>query len=169
MRVSIVPAQITTVEDKIAGNISVQQALLLGIPILAGFIIAVILPPSGEFVTYKIVIVAILFAICGALAFRIKGRIVAKWIALFAVYIARPRYFIYNKNTSYLRDVVQTQPIETEDINSIPVAKKSEIVVKKIAPHEFARLERFALDTRSRMKFEVGKKGKLNVRITETE
>jgi len=169
MRISIVPAQITTVEDKIAGNISVQQAVLLGIPVLAGFIIAVILPPSGEFVTYKIVIVAILFAICGSLALRIKERIVAKWIALFAIYIARPRYFIYNKNTSYLRDIVQSQPVETEYVDIVPTMKKRETNVNKIAPHEFARLERFALDTRSKMKFEVGKKGKLNVRITETE
>ena len=169
MRVSIVPAQITTVEDKIAGNISVQQAALLGIPILAGFAIAVVLPPSGEFVAYKMMVVAALFVICGLLALRIKGRIVAKWIMLFAVYMTRPRYFIYNKNTSYLRDVAQVQTVDAKADAPLPHQKKHDIKIGKIAPHEFARLESFALDTRARMKFEVGKKGKLNVRITETE
>lgn len=169
MRVSIVPAQITTVEDKIAGNISVQQAMLLGIPVLAGFIIAVILPPSGEFVTYKIVTVAILFAICGSLALRIKGRIVAKWIALFAVYMSRPRYFVYDKNTSYLRTTSENKDVEAEPVQTVVTPRKRKSSINKIAPHEFVRLKHLALDTRSKMKFEVGKKGKLNVRITEAE
>jgi hypothetical protein len=169
MRISIVPAQITTVEDKIAGNISVQQAALLGIPLLFGFVVALVFPPSGQFVAYKIAIVATLFVICGSLAIRIKGRIVAKWLKLFAIYSARPRYYIYDKNTSYLRDDNLDNFAETETVKTAPTIKKPKLQVKKIAAHEFARLEGFALDTRAGMKFEVGKKGELNVRITEVE
>jgi hypothetical protein len=168
MRISIVPAQITTVEDKIAGNISVQQAALLGIPILFGFIVALVLPPSGEFVAYKITIVAVLFTICGSLAIRIKGRIVAKWIGLFAVYCARPRYYVYDKNTTYLRDD-KLENMEVKVEKAVSVTKKPKLQARNIAAHEFARLEQLALDTRASMKFEVGKKGELNVRITEVE
>jgi hypothetical protein len=169
MRISIVPAQITTVEDKIAGNISVQQAALLGIPILSGFVVALVFPPSGQFVAYKIMIVATLFVICGSLAIRIKGRIVAKWLKLFAIYGARPRYYIYDKNTSYLRDNNQENLAETEIVKATPTIKKPKPRARSIAAHEFARLEQLALDTRASMKFEVGKKGELNVHITEVE
>lgn len=167
MRISIVPAQITTVEDKIAGNISIQQAMLLGIPLLSGFVVALVFPPSGQFVAYKITIVAILFAICGSLAIRIKGRIVAKWIKLFAIYGARPRYYIYDKNSPYLRDDNLENFAETEIVRTTPTIKKPKLQARNIAAHEFARLEKLALDARAGMKFEIGKKGELNVHITE--
>lgn len=166
MRISIVPAQITTVEDKIAGNISVQQAVLLGVPILFGFAVALLLPPSGQFVGYKVVIVIGLFIICGTLAIRIKDRILAKWLVLFAVYSARPRYYVYDKNSIYLRETDEDLS-ELKEVEIVSPLKKTEAIKSNIAPHEFVRLEQLALDARASVKFEVGKKGELNVRITE--
>lgn len=168
MRISIVPAQITTVEDKIAGNVSVQQAMLLGIPILFGFIIALVFPPSGQFVAYKIAIVIGLFIICGSLAIRIKDRIVAQWLKLFAVYCARPLHYIYDKNSTYLRDA-ETAEVITEEIVDIQPVKKPIVTTNNISPKEFVRLEQFTTDTRAGMKFEVGKKGELNVHVTEVK
>lgn len=168
MRVSIVPAQITTVEDKIAGNISVQQAMLLGIPILFGFIIALTFPPSGQFVAYKMAIVLVLFVICGSLAIRIKDRIVAQWLKLFAIYCARPLHHVYDKNSTYLRDIDTVEAVTEEAIDIQPV-KKPSVITNTISPKEFVRLEQFATDIRAGMKFEVGKKGELNVRITEVK
>ncbi|HMI08969.1 MAG TPA: hypothetical protein VK497_01050 [Candidatus Saccharimonadales bacterium] len=168
MRISIVPAQITTVEDKIAGNVSVQQAMLLGIPILIGFIIALVFPPSGQFVTYKIVIVISLFIICGSLAIRIKDRIVAQWLKLFVIYSARPLYYVYDKNSTYLRDTDTTEVI-SETVVEVQSTKKQIITTSNISPKEFVRLEQFATDTRAGMKFEIGKKGELNVHITEVK
>jgi hypothetical protein len=168
MRVSIVPAQITTVEDKIAGNVSVQQAMLLGVPILFGFIIALVFPPSGQFVAYKIAIVIALFVICGSLAIRIKDRIVAQWLKLFVVYCARPELYIYDKNSSYLRTSETLEvPVQEEVQDVLP--KKSTFVQNNISPKEFARLEQFATDVRAGIKYEVGKKGELNVRVTEVK
>ena len=168
MRISIVPAQITTVEDKIAGNVSVQQAMLLGVPILFGFIIALVFPPSGQFVAYKIAIVIGLFIICGSLAIRIKDRIVAEWLKLFVIYSARPLYYIYDKNSTYLRDT-ETTDIAAEEIVATQPVKKSIITTNAISPKEFVRLEQFATDVRAGMKFEIGKKGELNVHITEVK
>lgn len=168
MRISIVPAQITTVEDRIAGNISVQQAMLLGIPILFGFVTAIVFPPAGQFVAYKIAIVIILFIICGSLAIRIKDRIAAQWLKLFVIYSARPLYYVYDKNSTYLRNNETTEVVaqEVEDIQPI---KKPVVTTSDISPKEFVRLEQFATDIRAGMKFEVGKKGELNVRITEVK
>lgn len=168
MRISIVPAQITTVEDKIAGNISVQQAVLLGVPILIGFIIALVFPPSGQFVAYKIAIVLGLFVICGSLAIRIKDRIIAKWIKLFVVYSARPLYYIYDKNSTYLRNHEELEAT-IETVKEVQPVSKPIIVANNISPKEFVRLEQFATDVRAGMKFEVGKKGELNVHITEVK
>jgi len=168
MRVSIVPAQITTVEDKIAGNISVQQAMLLGVPILFGFIIALTFPPSGQFVAYKMMIVLVLFVICGSLAIRIKDRIVVQWLKLFAVYYARPLHYVYDKNSTYLRDAETIEAVVEEVVDIQPV-KKSSVITSTISPKEFVRLEQFTTDVRAGMKFEVGKKGELNVRVTEVK
>lgn len=168
MRVSIVPAQITTVEDKIAGNVSVQQAMLIGVPILFGFIIALLFPPSGQFVAYKIVIVIILFVLFGSLAIRIKDRIIMQWLKLFAIYCARPLHYVYDKNSTYLRDVEIVEAMPEETAATQPV-KKPVITTSNVSPKEFVRLERFATDARAGMKFEVGKKGELNVHITEVK
>lgn len=169
MRISIVPAQITTVEDKIAGNLSVQQGALLVIPILFGFITAVLFPPSGQFVAYKIAIVAVLFAICGALAIRIKERIVAQWIHLFVVYAARPKYYVFNKNTSYLRNKLPVVTSQDEKAANTQVAKRPVVKRSTMAQNEYARMERVANELSSKMKYTVGKDGKLNVYITENE
>ena len=169
MRVSIVPAQITTVEDKIAGNVSVSQAMLLGIPILFGFIIALVFPPSGQFVAYKIAIVLVLFVIFGSLAIRIKDRIIAQWLKLFAVYYARPLHYVYDKNSTYLRSAEAAEVFALEEIADIQPMKKPIITSHSISPKEFVRLEQFTTDARAGMKFEVGKKGELNVRVTEVK
>ncbi len=164
MRISIVPAQVTTVEDKIAGNVSIQQAMLLGTPIICGFIIALVFSPSGLFVTYKITIMLVLFVICGSLAVRIKDKIIAKWLKLLLIYYARPLYYVYDKNSTYLRNH-EEQEIVIESIKEVRPVKKP----IHISPKEFIRLEQFATDVRADMKFEVGKKGELNVRVTEVK
>ena len=152
-----VPAQITTIEDTIVGNISVQQGLLLMIPVLFGFIITLLFPPFGQFM------------VCGLLAMRIRGRIIAKWIGIFIAYSLRPRYFVYDKNSTYLRPIRKIEPKEVKRTSNVPEVKKPKLKTSGIAAHEFARLEELALDKRTKMRFEVGKKGKLNVRITEIQ
>ena len=168
MRVSIVPAQITTVEDKIVGNISVLQAMLLGAPVLFGFVIALIFPPSGQFVSYKIAIVIVLFLIFGTLSIRIKDRIIAQWIKLLSVYCARPRLHLYNKNSSYLRST----PVKKSTKSIVPIFKaetKQIKPAKDISTKEQARLEQMTGSDTTNMKFEVAKKGRLHVRFTETK
>lgn len=54
MRASIVPSQITTVEDKIIGSLSVKQAILIIFPVLIGFLAMLLSPPFGRLVFYKV-------------------------------------------------------------------------------------------------------------------
>ena len=53
MKVRSIPAQITTVEDKIAGNLNLTQILLLMIPVFWLMIVYTIFPPYMEFSVYK--------------------------------------------------------------------------------------------------------------------
>ena len=74
MRQTVVPAQVTTVEDKIAGNISFKQMLLLVAPVFLGGAMYVFLPPFLGYSVYKIVLWILFALVCATLAVRIKGR-----------------------------------------------------------------------------------------------
>lgn len=168
MRTSIVPAQITDAEDKI-GRLSMQQAGLLVIPIVLSFAITTILPPSGFFVSYKAPLMIALFVIFGTLALRIKGMIVGKWLILLAMYIVRPQYYVYDKDTTYLR---VSEEYKTPEMSKPTKARREKTTLAnapEIAHREFVRLEQLARDSRSNLQFKVGKKGELNVRITEID
>ncbi len=105
MRSVIIPAQITTVEDKIVGNLSMSQIMLLLIPVFWTGIVYVLFPASMEFTLYKILLIVLVFLGSLVAALRIKGILVVQWIAIIATYNLRPRYFVSNKNDLYLRDI----------------------------------------------------------------
>lgn len=117
MKTTVVPAQVTTVEDKIAGNLSFTQLLLLVTPVFLGGVVFVLLPPLFGFSYLKLIIGCILAVVCMTLAIRIKGKILLHWIVVIARYNARSRLHLFNKNDSYLRDI---KPTNTK----VPVAKK---------------------------------------------
>lgn len=170
MRASIVPAQMTTVEDKIAGNLSLQQAALIGMPVMFGFLSAALLPPSGKLVPYKIAMIAIVFIVCAPLAIRVRGVIVARWLIIFAKYCRRPRYYVFDKNSLYLRSDshLDIATVEPEVVNN-QKAEKFRPQSESLSPADFAKLEQLAKDPRAGMKFLVGKRGELNVQITEVK
>lgn len=169
MRVAIVPAQITTVEDMLIGKLSVKQGMLLGVPILSGFLLAIIFPPSGQFVLYKTVIALTVLAICGTLALRIKGKIIIEWLILFVVYIARPKYFVFDKNSTYLRPKWQKPPTTETQAEAQQGAQKPLRQPIALQPKELHRLQEFADKNKGNISYFVGKNGELNVRITEIE
>ena len=72
MKSTIVPAQVTTTEDKIVGSISVTQLILLVIPVFVGGMSYALMPPSLKFSLYKVFLVFILFIVFGIMAIRIK-------------------------------------------------------------------------------------------------
>ncbi len=98
MRTTIIPAQITTVEDKIAGSLNFTQILLLMAPVLWGTLVYAIFVPMMKIAAYKIWLVLIVTMICLTLALRVKEKIVAEWIAVLLRYKLRPKYYLFNKN-----------------------------------------------------------------------
>ena len=107
MRTTIIPAQITTVEDKVAGSLNMTQVLILMTPILWTAIVYILLIPSMKLTSFKLVLIIISTTISGILALRIKDKIVAEWLGVLLKYRLRPKYWLYNKNdiTSRIVDI----------------------------------------------------------------
>lgn len=106
MRTTSIPAQITTVEDKIAGNLNLTQIILLLAPILLSTFLYAAIPVRLQFTPYKVPLIAVTFLLFFTLSLRIKERVVLNWIIILASYWFRPHRYSFNKNDLYLRDTI---------------------------------------------------------------
>lgn len=120
MRTTIIPAQITTVEDKIAGSLSMNQIFLLISPVLWTTLVYTVFIPQMKFSAYKMPLILIASIICLILALRIKEKIVLEWISILFKYRSRPKYYLFNKNTLCERQI------------DLPVILNTETISKKI-------------------------------------
>ena len=103
MKTNPIPAQVTTVEDKIAANLSLAQLILLLAPLFISVFLFAVLPERMYFNLYKIVLMALSLIIFSVLAIRVKERIVLTWLILLVAYYLRPHLFVFDKNDDYLR------------------------------------------------------------------
>lgn len=118
MRTTIIPAQITTVEDKIAGSLNMTQILILLFPVLWTAIIYVLFAPTMKLVVYKLGLIGIVTLICLVLVIRIKDKIVADWLGVVLRYHFRPSFWLYNKNDT------SSRIIDIPEIPDIAVIKR---------------------------------------------
>src|SRR5437868_6746891 len=103
MKTTLVPAQITTVEDKIAGSLSLSQLILLCVPIFLGGAVYALFPPFLHLTLIKTLLVVLLVITFSLFSIRIKGKILLSWLIVIGRYNLRPSYYIYNKNDVHLR------------------------------------------------------------------
>lgn len=141
MRTTIIPAQITTVEDKIAGSLNMTQILILMFPILWTAIIYVLLPVSMKLTPYKLGLILLVIGVCITLATRIKEKIVAEWLGILLRYHFRPRFWIFNKNDLTGR---------TADISDIPNIS----VTPRKSTKNYANIRKVNLDVADLVKLE---------------
>ncbi len=168
MKVTVVPAQVTTVEDRIIGNLGFSQVLLLIVPVFFGAALFAILPPVMGGTIYKYIIMGILALVCCLLAIRIKGKILALWLVTILRYNLRPKFYLFNKNTIALREQYETNHTETEENNQATKAKKT-IAVPKLELREAVKVYAAIDNPAAKLRFETTKKGGLHVRLTEIE
>lgn len=163
MKVTIVPAQITTVEDRIAGNLGLSQLLLLSLPIFGGSALYAGLPPFMGSAPYKVILIAILMVLCGIFAIRIKGRIVLLWIVVLLRYRMRSRYYVYNKRSRHTQEMFQT----AKEADGSEIAQPSGVPRRprlQLSGAEIVRMQQLIEHPAADMSFET-KKGGLYVRI----
>ena len=168
MKVTVVPAQVTTVEDRIIGNLGFSQMLLMIIPVFVSAALFALLPPFMGSAVYKYVIMGILAFVCCILAIRIKGKILAFWIVMILRYNVRPKYYLFNKNTTALRQEYASIVNEQTDDKSNEV-KTERAARPRLNTPETAKVLATIENPAAKFRFETTKKGGLNVRLTEIE
>jgi len=124
MKSTVVPAQITTVEDRIAGSLTFIQIILLVFSLIIGTAFYGLISPKLHLSTIKTVLMTLQFVIFGTLALRYKGRILADWLVIYLRYKARPRVYIYTKNDSLSREPLISIIPAMEEKQKVKVAVK---------------------------------------------
>lgn len=165
MKTTIVPAQITTVEDKIAGSLGFTQLLLLVVPVFLGAALFVVLPPFFRVTLLKTSVVLVLTLICITMAVRIKGVIVLSWILILLRYNQRPRHYLYDKNSSYLRIISTTEA----QPSTLVVAKELPEHSPLLVPGELVRAQMVVDDPRAKFHIRADRKGVLRAYIYEVK
>jgi len=168
MKVTVVPAQVTTVEDRVAGNLSFSQLILFAIPVFGGSLLYAILPPFMGASLYKIVFIAIFALICTVLAIRIKGKIVLLWLITLLRYRLRPRRYVFNKNTTVSREDYPVVPDIAETSSQVKKEEKR-VTIPLLGLSEKAYLYDILNDPIGRLRFDITKKGGINVSIPEAK
>ena len=168
MKATVVPAQVTTIEDRIMGNLGFSQLALFVVPVFVSAGLFIILPPIMHGSPYKYLVAILIGVICGILAIRIKGKIILLWLVTILRYNLRPKYYLFKKSTAMYREDYQTRKPDTPTETSKQRAKQITHIPKR-AFHDAAYVLNTINNPDSKLRFEMTKKGGLNVRLTEVE
>ena len=169
MKTQVIPAQITTVEDKIAGNFNLTQILLLMFPVFWAAAVYTLLSPRLQLAWYKLPVILIVFVLCVALSLRIKGKVLLHWLIIIFRYNARPKYYVFNKNENFMR-TLNLPDFEKKGkalANKTPTKKE----VKKEAPSfsvkGLVRFENLIANPKYSFSLKSGKKEGLHVAVEQ--
>jgi PrgI family protein len=169
MKTTTVPAQVTTIEDKIAGNLSLTQLILLAAPVFIGAALYAVMPPNFQYALYKVAVLLLLIICFGSLAIRIRGMLIIQWVVIFFHYNMRPRYSLYDKNNPYLRTEIPKllpKPVAAVEAEKSP---KHMLPLVELATAERVKFEEIMRNPNAKLMFRTNKKGALNVTISEVE
>lgn len=157
MRTTIIPAQITTVEDKIAGSLNLTQILMLMFPILWTAFLYILIPPVMALPAYKLTLTLLVTFISIILVIRVKNKLVLEWLMVLVRFQNRPKYYLANKNSLYLRELDLPQEVaKTKRVSSKSPAKITDR--KELTIPELVKLESLIESGKLAVRYQVGKK-----------
>ncbi len=161
MKTQSIPAQITTVEDKIVGNLNLTQILLLIVPVFWVMIVYTLFYPTMSFSIYKFPLILSVSLTSIVLSIRFKNKLILNWLKILFQYNVKPRYYVFNKNENFMRqmDVVSTQRRKQKTTSH----KVSKVIKKDISFTDLVRLERLITNPSYSFSVKSYKKGGLNV------
>jgi hypothetical protein len=171
MRSQPIPAQITTVEDKIAGNLNLTQIMLLMVPVFFTTAAYAIFPPKMQLAMYKLPLVFLVLIICLILSMRIKGKVVLNWLVILLRYNIRPSYYMFNKNDVYLRtlDMPVFEKKQRRLFKKAPAKQEKKAQVPTFALHDLVKFQRVINDPNYSFVLKAGKKGGFNVSVGQIQ
>lgn len=167
MKTTVVPAQITSVEDRIAGNFTFSQVILLIFALLISAALYLVIPPRTGFSAIKISLIAINLIIFCGLAIRWNGKIVAQWLVVYFQFTNRPRIYTFTKNDLTARSVPQ-EIVEKKKVKK-RVEEKAIITETPLTISEQLQLKSLIDNSSLSMSFELSKKGGVNVSLSPTK
>ena len=165
MKTAVVPAQITTVEDKITSSLSLSQVILLTLPVFFGGISFIILPPSLHVSLYKLIVCGLLALICGMLALRIKGTIVLNLVFIFIRYVSRPKYFVFTKQSPFANHITTKQVVARPSVGRVH-ALTTTLANQPLSNDERLAAKNLINSSAAQISFKTNRKGRVNVLIT---
>jgi len=113
-----------------------------------------------------VLIAAFVLIVCLLLSLRIKGKVVANWLAVLFTYNQRARYYIFNKNDFYLRDLYL--PI-TKKVYQKAVLQKEVKTTSTVVAKDLAKLKRYIKNPKYALSLKPNKKGGIHVALNEIE
>lgn len=167
-RNTVVPAQVMTVEDKIIGGLGMKQLILLGIGLLGSGGIFLGMAPTNKLSVLKLLIIIALNVVATGGAIRFKGDLLLRWAAVAITYMLRPRHWVYDKNTLYLRPVEKTVATEEEKAVQAQMQKIVAAPVPAVDIPTQVEVEKFMSNPGRRVRF-INTKGGLKIVFTEAE
>jgi hypothetical protein len=167
MKTTIVPAQITTVEDKIAGNMTFSQILLLVIPLITASVIYLIVSPMYHLTLPKLILMALQFLLFPPLAIRFKGKILANHLAIYLKYQKRPRIYVFTKNDIISRDIPEKEISETKEVKVMKQEKAKSN--KTLNTKERIRVDQMLNNLDLSFRFQLNRKGGIDVSFNKNE
>lgn len=161
MKTSVVPAQVTSLEDVIAANLTLTQLVLLVIPVFLSALIFVGLPPVMHLKPYKLGLLFILSSPFLVLAIRVRGQVLFKWMIVLSSYKLRPHLYLFSLPAECdCHSRLQTLP---ETVASPAIESRIPFNPEAIDPKKFKDLEEVLGE--KRIQFRLSSKGVLNALI----
>jgi len=150
MRVSIVPAEMTSIQDKIIGDLNMNQVILLSTPLIFTILVYLFIPPFSKLSLLKIIVCSISIISLAILSIKIDGKIFLEHLKILISFFNRPRI--------YLNTISEIQPdidisIENEIENNIIILDREKI---------------FNLKKKDKLIFNLNKKGDLDAKVLRT-
>lgn len=167
MKTTVVPAQITSVEDRVAGNFTFAQILLLIAALLLGTVLYVFVAPRLHLSALKLSLIGCQFGLFGGLALRYQGKILAQWLVVYLRFYLRPRLYVFTKKDLINRDIELPvvkkakpagQPQVRANQAATPVSLLDQVVLDRLVDNPSLSVS-----------FELSKKGGIDVSLTPSQ
>ena len=162
MKTAIVPAQVTTVEDRLAGNLTISQLLLMVAGLGLATMIYFVVTPKFHISITKGILMGVVAITAGGLSIRIMGKIVADWLVILTRFSQRPRRYVFTKNDREL------PPVEVQQKTALQPqpAQVPATVTQSVTTQDQSALDDLLKSPSVSVRFVVAEKGGINVSLT---
>jgi hypothetical protein len=162
MKTTTVPAQVTTVEDRITSNLTLLQIVLLMLPVFIDFIIYASLPKSFKLSILKVSLAVLVTSLLWTMSIRYKDKVIFRWLLLIGRYSFRPRFYVHIKTP--VADWTQAHRL-TEPALNINIKKLQ--AVSNFSNSDELKANEIMSSKNLKVVFVAGRKARLNIHAAE--